>query len=532
MTVFENDRPWWEAGVVYQIYPRSFQDSDGDGVGDLEGIRRRLDYVAALGVDAIWLSPIFPSPMADFGYDVSDYCGVAPIFGDLASFDALLAEVHARGLKLLLDFVPNHSSDQHPWFIESRSSRNNPKRDWYIWRDPAPDGGPPNNWTSDMGGSAWEFDARTGQYYLHAFLKEQADLNWHNPQVREAMEAVLHFWFARGVDGFRIDVLWHCIKAEGLPDNPPNPDYRPELGEKFLVLQHNSANRPEIHEVAAGFRAIADSYGDRLLVGEICLPVPVLMQYYGSADAPGVHLPFNFQLLDAEWDAAALASLIAQYEAALPPGGWPNWVMGSHDAPRIAGRIGEAQARVAAMLLLTLRGTPTLYQGDELGIGKVAIPPDQIRDPQDLRQPGLGLGRDGSRTPMAWDASAQAGFSTAEPWLPLHPDWRTRNVAGQSQDPASMLALYRRLLALRRARPALAIGAKSAIMDEAGVLRYERQHESDRLLVALNLTDAPRPVSLPANVRAGATLLSTIPDRRFDGTLLADEGVIVQLEEL
>jgi alpha-glucosidase len=532
MTSQQRDRPWWEASVVYQIYPRSFQDSDGDGVGDLEGIRQRLDYVAGLGVDAIWLSPIFPSPMADFGYDVADYCDVAPLFGDLASFDALLADVHARGLKLLLDFVPNHSSTEHPWFIESRSSRDNPKRDWYIWRDPAPDGGPPNNWTSDMGGSAWEFDPHTGQYYLHAFLKEQADLNWRNPEVRQAMDKVLHFWFARGVDGFRIDVLWHCIKAEGLPDNPPNPDYRQGQGEKFLVLQHNSANRPEIHDIAAGFRTIADDYGDRLLVGEICLPVPILMQYYGKANAPGVHLPFNFQLLDAAWDAAALAELITAYEAALPPGGWPNWVVGSHDAPRIAGRIGEEQARVAAMLLLTLRGTPTLYQGDELGIGRVAIPPDRIRDPQDLRQRGLGLGRDGSRTPMAWDTSPQAEFSTAEPWLPLHGDWQTRNVAVQAEDPASMLGLYRRLLALRRTHPALSIGAKSAVTGEDGVLRYERWDEHERLLVALNLTAEPHHLGIPANARVRACLLSTIPDRRFEGTLAPDEGVILQLEDL
>lgn len=532
MSSQQRDRPWWEPSVVYQIYPRSFQDSDGDGVGDLEGIRRRLDYIAGLGVDAIWLSPIFPSPMADFGYDVADYCDVAPLFGDLASFDALLTDVHARGLKLLLDFVPNHSSDQHPWFIESRSSCDNPKRDWYIWRDPAPDGGPPNNWTSDMGGSAWEFDPHTGQYYLHAFLKEQADLNWRNPAVRQAMENVLHFWFARGVDGFRIDVLWHCIKAEGLPDNPPNPHYRLDQGEKFLVLQHHSANRPEIHDIAAAFRAIADDYGDRLLVGEICLPVPILMQYYGSADAPGVHLPFNFQLLDTGWDAAALAALITEYEAALPPGGWPNWVIGSHDAPRIAGRIGETQARVAAMLLLTLRGTPTLYQGDELGIGRVNIPPDQIRDPQDLRQPGMGLGRDGSRTPMAWDRSPQADFSTAEPWLPLHGDWQTRNVAVQAEDPASMLSLYRRLLALRRTHLALSIGAKSAVTSEDGVLRYERCHDRERLLVALNLTARPHHLAIPAKARVRACLLSTIPDRRFDGTLAPDEGVIIQLEQL
>ena len=373
MAADDPNPPWWHGGVIYQVYPRSFQDSDGDGVGDLAGIRSRLGYLAGLGIDAIWLSPVFPSPMADFGYDVADYCGIDPLFGDLAGFDRLLAESHALGLRVLLDFVPNHTSDQHPWFVESRSSRDNPRRDWYFWRDPAPGGGPPNNWTSDMGGSAWTFDEGTGQYYPHAFLREQPDLNWRHPAVRAAMEAVLRFWFDRGVDGFRVDVLWHCIKAEGLPDNPLNPDYHPAQGDKHRVLQTHSANRPEIHDLAAGLRCIADTYRDRLLVGEIFLPLPELVRYYGTDSAPGVHLPFNFRLLEAAWDAAGIAQWIAEYEAALPPGAWPNWVMGSHDAPRLAARLGEAQARVAAMLLLTLRGTPTLYQGDELGIGEVAI---------------------------------------------------------------------------------------------------------------------------------------------------------------
>ncbi|RZK00420.1 MAG: DUF3459 domain-containing protein [Novosphingobium sp.] len=523
-------RPWWESAVIYQIYPRSFQDSNGDGIGDLAGIAARLDYVAGLGVDAIWLSPIFPSPMADFGYDVADYCGVEPMFGDLAAFDALLGQVHKRGLKLLLDFVPNHSSTEHPWFVESRSSRDNPKRDWYVWRDPAPDGGPPNNWTSDMGGSSWEFDPATGQYYLHAFLKEQADLNWRNPEVRSAMDDVLRFWFDRGVDGFRIDVLWHCIKAEGLPDNPPNPAFTPDMGEKRKVLQQHSAHQPEIHEIAGGFRAMADSYGERLLVGEICLPLDQLMTYYGNDKVPGVHLPFNFHLFEAPWNAEAIAGFIAEYEAALPPGGWPNWVLGSHDAPRIAGRLGEAQARVAAMLLLTLRGTPTLYQGDELGIGKVAIPADRIRDPQDLRQPGLGLGRDGARTPMAWDDSAQAGFSTAEPWLPLHADWSTRNVAAQDGSNTAMLTLYRRLLALRRSHPALSLGDITLLSAEPDVIQYERHQGDERLLIALNLGTQPRKIRVPVDRRITDALLTTIPSRGFDGGLTANEGLILKVE--
>ncbi|MDB5687315.1 MAG: alpha-amylase, partial [Rhizorhabdus sp.] len=386
--------PWWQSGTIYQIYPRSFQDSNDDGVGDLAGIERRLDHLVALGVDAVWLSPIFASPMADFGYDVADYCDVDPLFGNLADFDRLLAAAHHRGLKLLLDFVPNHSSDRHPWFVESRSSRDSAKRDWYIWRDPAPGGGPPNNWISDFGGSAWEYDEASGQYYYHAFLKEQPDLNWRNPDLRAAMMDALRFWFDRGVDGFRIDVLWHMVKAAHFPDNPANPDYHPDMGEMYKVHQLHSTDQPEVHDIAAEMRAIADDYaGDRVLIGEIYLPVERLMMYYGTG-APGVHLPFNFQLIDAPWNARGLAAIIAEYEAALPEGGWPNWVLGNHDRPRIAAKLGEAQARVAAMLLFTLRGTPTLYYGDEIGIGRVDIPAARAVDPRELREPGLGLGRD------------------------------------------------------------------------------------------------------------------------------------------
>jgi oligo-1,6-glucosidase/alpha-glucosidase len=517
--------PWWERGTIYQIYPRSFQDSDSDGVGDLCGIERRLDYLAGLGIDAIWLSPIFPSPMADFGYDVADYIGVDPLFGSIEDFDRLLAAAHAHGLKLILDFVPNHSSDQHRWFRESRSSRENLKRDWYIWRNPSPEGGPPNNWISDFGGSAWAWDEATGQYYLHAFLTQQPDLNWRNPEVRRAMLDVMRFWFDRGVDGFRIDVLWHLIKAEGLPDNPINPHFRPEMGEKLKLLQTHSANQAEVHDLAAEFRALADEYGERLLVGEIVLPLDELMTYYGR-ERPGVHLPFNFQLVEAPWDAAILRAMIADYEAALPAGGWPNWVIASHDYPRIAAKLGEAQARVAAMLLLTLRGTPTLYQGDELGIGKVEIPAGKVRDPKELREPGIGLGRDPSRTPMAWENSPGAGFTSGEPWLPLHDDWPTRNVAAQDRDPRSMLSHYRNLLHLRRAEPALSIGALHLLEGSEHVLAYERIHGSSRFLIALNLSGTERRIALPD----GRLRLSTLGSQPPDGWLRPDEGVILKLE--
>ncbi len=510
--------PWWQSGTIYQIYPRSFQDSDGDGIGDLPGIEQRLDHLVDLGVDAVWLSPVFPSPMADFGYDVADYTDVHPGFGTLADLDRLVAGLHARGLRIILDFVPNHSSDQHPWFAESRSSRDNPKRDWYIWRDAGPGGAPPNNWVSDFGGSPWEWDAATGQYYLHTFLKEQPDLNWRNPDLRHAMMDVLRFWLDRGIDGFRIDVLWHIVKADGLPDNPLNPDWTPDRTERDRVLQHHSTDQPEAHAISAEFRALADDYAtdtgrERVLIGEIFLPNTAHARWYGTPEQPQVHLPFNFQLIENPWDAAVLARTIADYEASLPAHGWPNWVIGSHDAPRIAARIGEAQARVAAMLLLTLRGTPTLYQGDEIGIGPVTISPDRIRDPQHFRQPALNIGRDRSRTPMAWDDRANAGFTTGDPWLPLHDDWPTRNVAAEDADHGSMLTLYRALLGLRRAEPALAIGAMTGVVAADDVLVYLRHHGDRTLLVALNLSDGTRALPVPHGIAIGDLLLSTCPSR-------------------
>src|SRR4051812_43621968 len=334
---------WWQRGTIYQVYPRSFMDSNGDGVGDLRGIVSRLDYLRWLGVDAIWISPIYPSPMKDFGYDVADYVDIDPLFGSLADFDHLVSEAHARGLKLILDFVPNHTSDQHAWFRESRRARNSPKRDWYLWHDPGPGGGPPNNWRSCFGGSAWELDEATGQYYYHAFLKEQPDLNWRNPHVVEAMLGVLRFWLDRGVDGFRVDVLWHVIKDEALRDNPPNPDWREGMDPYQALVPLHTTDRPEVHGIVTRMRRLFDEYEDRVIIGEIYLPVERLMRYYG-ADLAGAHLPFNFQLISAPWAAANLASLIQQYERALPSGAWPNWVLGNHDQHRIATRVGEAQA--------------------------------------------------------------------------------------------------------------------------------------------------------------------------------------------
>ncbi|MBX9740757.1 MAG: DUF3459 domain-containing protein [Beijerinckiaceae bacterium] len=522
---------WWKQGVIYQIYPRSFQDANGDGVGDLAGIRRRLDYLVSLGVDAIWVSPVYPSPMADFGYDVADYCDIDPLFGTLEDFRALIADVHERGLRLVMDFVPNHSSEQHPWFKESRSSRDNPKRDWYIWRDAAPDGGPPNNWVSNFGGSAWQWDAATGQYYYHAFLREQPDLNWRNPDVCAAMHDVLRFWLDLGVDGFRVDVIWHLMKDERFRDNPPNPAYvegRPEIES---LLQIHSTDQPDVHDVIAAMRSVLDAYKDRVLIGEVYLPIDRLVTYYGQ-DLTGAHLPFNFQLLQTAWHAGRIAELIEEYEGALPNGGWPNWVLGNHDQPRVAARVGEAQARVAAMLLLTLRGTPTLYYGDEIGLGRVEIPHDRVQDPWEKNEPGLGIGRDPQRTPMQWDASAQAGFTEGAPWLPLSEDHRTRNVAVQARDPLSILSLTRQLVALRRSSNALSLGAYATLSCAGDVLAFERRAGQERYIVVLNLGDREEIWFLPENV-TGEIVLSTTSggdqqDVADEIRLRANEGIIIQ----
>jgi alpha-glucosidase len=527
--------PWWQAGIIYQIYPRSFQDSDGDGVGDLQGIIDRLDYLVWLGVDALWISPICQSPMADFGYDVADYQAIDPVFGDLRDFDRLVGEAHRRGLKLILDFVPNHTSDHHPWFLESRASRQNPRRDWYIWRAPKTDGSSPNNWLSHFGGSAWEWDGVTGQYYYHSFLRAQPDLNWRNPEVRRAMYEVLRFWLDRGVDGFRVDVLWLLVKDDQFRDNPVNPAYRPGEPAQHRLLPLYTADRPEVHEIVAEMRRVLDSYDDRVLIGEIYLPIERLVTYYGHG-LLGAHLPFNFQLLSAAWTAPEIARIISEYENALPAGAWPNWVLGNHDNPRLASRIGDRQARVAAMLLLTLRGTPTVYYGEEIGMTDVPIAPGDVRDPRERQQPGLGLGRDPERTPMRWDGSASAGFTHGTPWLPIGQSEEGHHVAAMSRDPTSLLMLYRGLIDLRRNRPALSIGKLSALEALGNALIYQRSHESDRIAVLLNLGHEPCSVPGPRPSTEARVLLSTRLDTRRPDEPIGreimlgpDEGLVLEL---
>jgi alpha-glucosidase len=524
----DSDAPWWKTAVVYQIYPRSFAVGDPAGrerrlaeaapvgVGDLDGIRRHLDYVDWLGASAIWLSPFFRSPMADFGYDVSDYCDVDPLFGTLDDFDALVEEAHRRDLRVLIDWVPNHTSDQHPWFLESRSSRHAPKRDWYVWVDGTPDR-PPNNWTATfVGGPAWTWDEPTGQWYLHLFLPEQPDLNWSNPEVVQAMRDVLRFWLDRGVDGFRVDVVHALGKDTSYPDAPDD----------VALIPWSALNdHPSTHAILRDLRRLVDSYpGDRVLVGEVfLLSTAKVARYYGADDE--LHLCFNFPPLFAPWEAEAWRKRIRRVEEELNPrNAWPTWVLSNHDNPRHRTRYGtDARARVAAVLLLSLRGTPFVYAGEELGLEDAVVPPERVVDPG---------GRDGCRAPLPWDASPTHGWDVAEPWLPWPPHVDRDNVAAERDDPGSMLNLYRRLLAARAASPALRQGTWSEVASPAGTIVFERRRGSDRRLVALNYTGARQQLGLPDPPSGRWTVeVSTAADQDgqpFAGHLEADTAVILR----
>jgi len=526
---------WWQTGVIYQIYPRSFLDSNGDGIGDLPGISSKLDYLQWLGVDAIWLSPIYPSPMADFGYDISNYSDVHPLFGTLADLDTLLEQAHQRHLKLIVDYVPNHTSDEHPWFQQSRASRTNAKRDWYIWRDPAPDGGPPNNWTSRFGGSAWQFDEQTGQYYLHLFDVKQPDLNWRNQEVRQAMYDVLRFWLDRGVDGFRVDVLWVLLKDEQFRDNPMNTQWKPGDPPNTRQIGRYTEDQPGIHEIVREMRTVLDHYGERVLIGELYLPLARLMPYYGE-QLVEAHLPFNFQLLTMPtWEALTIRQVVEDYEAALPQGAWPNWVLGNHDRSRIATRVGREQACIAQMLLLTLRGTPTCYYGDELGMQNIAVPLELMHDPKGKEHPEHS--RDPQRTPMQWETSPNAGFCPpgVRPWLPVADDFQTYNVAVEQHDPRSLLTLVHTLLTLRRTLPALIIGSQQSLeQPNPACFVYLRQHADQRCLVALNFSAQDQVVTLPGQGQ-GRLLLSTHLDREglipfSEVHLRGNEGLLIEVE--
>ncbi len=494
------DFVWWKHGVVYQIYPRSFADSNDDGIGDLRGLIARLDYLNdgtpnSLGVDAVWLCPIYPSPQHDFGYDVSDYTDIDPRFGTLDDFDELLEKAHARGIRIIMDMVLNHTSHLHPWFLESRSSRQSPKRDWYIWRDGRGPGKPPNNWKSVFGGPAWEWDPRTGQYYYHAFLVEQPDLNWRNPEVKRALFDVLRFWLDRGVDGFRLDVVNYYFKDAQFRDNPTHWAITYGYGRQRHLYDKD---QPELHPLYREMRALVDAYPQRMMVGEVGSdrPAEAAAAYLGER-ADELHLTFNFAFARCPWSAPAFHREVERWEALLPPGGWPTYFLSNHDQVRhvsryAAGDWTEARARVAAALLLTLRGTPFLYYGEEIGMREVHIPREEIQDPPGRRFWPFYKGRDGCRTPMQWDASEHAGFTRGIPWIRLAPDYRERNVAVQEGDPGSLLHFYRRLIWLRKATPALQRGSyRSLVHRPTRALAYLRETPGQVVLVLLNFSARP-----------------------------------------
>jgi alpha-glucosidase len=537
--MISKNNTWWQSAVIYQIYPHSFKDSNGDGIGDLQGIIDKLDYLKgnpqSLDVDAIWISPIYPSPMADFGYDVANYVDIDPMFGDLETFDRLLEEAHQRDLRVILDFVPNHTSDEHPWFIESKSSRDNPKRDWYIWRDAKADGSPPNNWVSMFGGKAWTWDENTEQYYLHLFHTKQPDLNWRNPEVKSAMTDVLRFWLARGVDGFRMDVVGFIIKDEALRDNPlSSENIDPSSLNEWYQLQHKyDVDQPEVHDIIREFRALHDEY-DALTIGEIWAePRSLWVEYYGK-NLDGLHVPFNFDLLNKQWDARVFRQSVDEFEAALQAGMWPNYVLGSHDISRLATRCGKAAARVAAMLLLTLRGTPTLYMGDELGMVDGDIPLSKMQDPQGLNL-GSDKSRDPCRTPLQWNAEQHAGFSSAEPWLPVAKGYEKHNVISQLDEPHSILNLYRRLLRLRKEQSVLQTGLYRAVeTNEPSCFAYLRMSEQAHYLILLNFSNQELSPKLDLNYTNGHIVLSTLMDRSGEINintlrLSPSEGLIIDV---
>jgi alpha-glucosidase len=501
------DYLWWRDGVIYQIYPRSFADSNGDGLGDLPGIASRLDYLGDLGVDAIWLSPVYPTPDKDFGYDISDYIAIDPRFGSLADFDRLVVEAHQRGIHVIMDMVMNHTSDQHAWFKESRSSHDNPKRDWYIWRPPSGSPpisfrnrgrrrGAPNNWQASFGGNAWEYDPGTGQYYLHLFTREQPDVNWRNPEVRKAQLEAFRFWMERGVDGFRLDVFNAYFKQSDLLNNPPKFGLRGFDRQRHIY----DMDQPEMMPLLNELRALLDSYPERYSVGETYLATPQKTVSYCGPDKLHAAFSFDFTTFNSElaeafqlypWNSTwILQKIRAQEEVFNAAGIWPTKVMSNHDLPRAASRYAkgenDTQTKIAMALLLTLRGTPFMYYGEEIGMRDIHLRRDEILDPPGKKYWPIYKGRDGCRSPMQWDDSIYAGFSAAKPWLPVHPNYRLRNVVAQRADPDSLFNFTKKLLALRKKYPALRSGDFIPLGTPRGVLAYLRMYEKQSVLIAMN----------------------------------------------
>ncbi|MCW7469059.1 glycoside hydrolase family 13 protein [Leptospira kanakyensis] len=510
---------WWKEAVIYQIYPRSFQDSNGDGIGDLEGIISRLDYLAgskdSLGIDAIWLSPVYPSPMFDFGYDISDYEEIDPVYGDVQTFKRLLKEAHKRGIRIIMDLVVNHTSHLHPWFVESRSSVNSPKRDWYIWKEPK-QGGPPNNWLGAFGGSGWEYDKRTGEYYFHSFLKEQPDLNWRNPDVEDAIFKMMKYWLDMGVDGFRLDVVNLYVKDEFLRNNASYFMKGPRPYDKQVHAYDR--DRPEMHGILRRMRKLLDSYSEkRMFVGEIMQDFPgnVLLPatYCGRNDE--LHLAFNFMFLFSPWKAERFFQIVKDFESALGDDNWPNYTLSNHDFPRHITRYEKgadtkARAELAACMMLTLRGTPFLYYGEEIGMKRQKVAYNKIQDPVGKRYWPFHPGRDPERIPMPWNGSETTGFTTGKPWLPLYEDANNINVESQKEDPDSLFFTYKKLIQLRKERKSLRKGKlKIHLSSDKQVLYYRRREGKEETYIFLNFSSKPVSVSYPRKWDLNQILFST-----------------------
>lgn len=548
---------WWQKAVFYQIYPRSFMDSNGDGIGDIRGIIEKLDHLndgsaQSLGIDAIWFSPFFVSPQKDFGYDIADYCQIDPSYGTLEDFDELVRECHKREIRVMLDLVVNHTSDQHPWFLESRSSRDNPKRDWYIWRD-GKGKRPPNNWRSIFSGLAWEWDEHTGQWYLHSFLAEQADLNWANPEVRAAIHDVIRFWLNRGADGYRLDVAHAYGKDRQFRNNPPiwkrPPLDKQRMKDKAFFdktiarfglpdLQYKKFNlhQPETHEILREFRSVFNEFPGTTSIGEVMADFPeIAVSYYGKGDE--LHMNFEFDFVECPWDAGAFRRCVERWLSLLPPGSWPAWTLSNHDRIRAISRFGksgqeDSQAKLLAMLLLTLPGTPFVYYGEEIGMKDPRLPKDLIQDPVGLKLWPFHKGRDSQRTPMQWDPSETAGFTPGRPWLPVGPELDTRNVVTQGVDPFSLLSFWRNMIWLRKKRPVLLEGTYQATTEgiPADCYVFSRSLGQQRLMVCLNFSNRTRKINLPGEgvpVFSTHNLRNKKPTKSI--TLSALEGCLVEI---
>jgi alpha-glucosidase len=515
---------WWKHGVMYEIWPRSFYDSTGDGSGDLTGITEKLDYLADLGIDGIWLTPFNISPMLDEGYDVADYREVDPVYGTMTDFDRLLEEAHKRKIRIIVDLVVNHTSDQHPWFKESRISRDNPKRDWYIWRD-GKNGNPPTNWKALVGGSTWEWDRTTGQYYLRSFLKCQPDLNWRNPEVRQEIYGTMRFWLNRGVDGFRCDILNYFLKDDQFRDNPVNIFKGPIAGFQEHI---HSRNQPGMDEILNEMRGVLDEYHERMMVGEVFVHQEgpeTAVKYMGRGDNR-CNLSFEFSLLFTKWSAKLFGERIKRWYSAIPEKGWPCNVLSNHDQPRAVTRYAAGadtvkRARVMAAFLLTLRGTPFLYYGEEIGMPNSKVKRSEILDTVGKMYWPLPFGRDGERCPMQWNKGAYAGFSRMKPWLPVSGTYTELNVEDQLNDPSSLLNFYRRLLSLRRQKPALVMGSYEQLPSGDDILAYRRSYEKIDICVILNFSSKQGQFACPADVKLN-TLMGT---NREAGTII-DKGSI------